>query len=501
MNLESVIDNSKSYESIQEKRTEGYEDALKALEIVKEFIIAKKRILYGGMSIDISLKLTGHQGIYSDDVVPDYDFYSPEFEKDSYELADILHKKGFRDVNAIGAMHISSRRVRINDTTVVADISYMPDPIYKTIPYLTHKKLRVVDPIFQRMDMHRAISMPLENPPFEVFLHRISKDVKRFKMINEEYEIINTEKDVAAASKLTDIEIPTNIFKNAVVGGVVAYNIMRHLLDIYVAPESIFYSKIEDSGMLVSINDKLSKSVSASFKISNGIIATTIPAGIPRKVTVVTDDPAEFESKGKKIAEYNTYGDDLRPKTLLVDSGNFIMEIFDNLGSKILANNLTSVITSAAKVNKSFTSETLTTSMLQSSHGISMYFLQKYNDYNTPEKEKPVYLTLYKSMLNVMEAAEQVVSAIQINKDDEASMVFYKSMPWFLTAQTYGGKNESPSQIASMIDKRNKMLGIKDAEQLKPRHGYYPDSSSGQLPNFDVKTARFFQFDGAKIDG
>ena len=99
--LDHVFNNSKVYEDIRERRTDGFADIERALEIVREYIVRKKRILYGGMSIDISLKLADHPGIYADDAVPDYDFYSPDIEGDGNEIADIAgrivgHVKGLR---------------------------------------------------------------------------------------------------------------------------------------------------------------------------------------------------------------------------------------------------------------------------------------------------------------------------------------------------------------------------------------------------------------------
>ena len=62
------------YKSFAKKHSEGYDDIEKALNVVKKFIQKKKLVLYGGLAIDLSLKHTGEKGIYSDDVIPDYDF-------------------------------------------------------------------------------------------------------------------------------------------------------------------------------------------------------------------------------------------------------------------------------------------------------------------------------------------------------------------------------------------------------------------------------------------
>ena len=127
--VEKVLDNDKRFEDYAEKHSWNYNDIERALDIVHKFILKKQRILYGGMAIDLALKAKKHKGIYREDAVPDYDFMSPDFFKDSLELADILYKAGFQNVGAINAIHVSTRRVRI-DFIPIADITYVPKVIY-----------------------------------------------------------------------------------------------------------------------------------------------------------------------------------------------------------------------------------------------------------------------------------------------------------------------------------------------------------------------------------
>ena len=88
---------------------------LKALEIVKLFIIKNKRILVGGMSIDLALRKKGKQ-LYPDNTLPDYDFFSPEFHRDAYNIACELSGAGLNNISVINAYHASTMRVRSNST-------------------------------------------------------------------------------------------------------------------------------------------------------------------------------------------------------------------------------------------------------------------------------------------------------------------------------------------------------------------------------------------------
>src|SRR5579883_1517625 len=106
--------NSKAYKNVSEKRSIGFHDIEKSLKIVQKFIIDKKRIVYGGLAIDLSLKSVGHPGIYANDSIPDFDIMSPDFYNDSNELAKVLHQAGLKNISSINASHFSSRRVRTN---------------------------------------------------------------------------------------------------------------------------------------------------------------------------------------------------------------------------------------------------------------------------------------------------------------------------------------------------------------------------------------------------
>ena len=195
LDIDELLDDirGKAFESMVARKDINYDEVERALPIVEDFILKHNLVLYGGMGMDMAFQLKG-SFIYDpkDDVLPDYDFYSPDPIKHSYELADILHKKGFKMVNAINAMHITTMRVRIG-SDVVADISYIPPNIYRKIPTLEFqkgkKKFRIINPIFQRIDLHESLTEPFRDPPREVIFNRFRKDIKRLKMLDEMYPI------------------------------------------------------------------------------------------------------------------------------------------------------------------------------------------------------------------------------------------------------------------------------------------------------------------------
>jgi hypothetical protein len=172
-------------------RSDFYEELNKALDVVKQFIIDKNLILVGGMAIDYALKLKGDM-IYSDDQLPDYDFYSPSHTEHAYELGAMLCKMGFENVSCIQAMHITTMKVRVNFETV-ADITHCPKKVWEQVPTIMYNKLRIVHPNFQMIDQHSSLSMPFENPGREVIFHRWKKDLVRYDKLYKHYPIVSVE--------------------------------------------------------------------------------------------------------------------------------------------------------------------------------------------------------------------------------------------------------------------------------------------------------------------
>ena len=73
------------YTNMVDTYTENFNQVLKGLDIVKDFIIENKLIITGGMAIDYALKLKGDK-LYEDNQLPDYDFYTPDVDSDVAEL-------------------------------------------------------------------------------------------------------------------------------------------------------------------------------------------------------------------------------------------------------------------------------------------------------------------------------------------------------------------------------------------------------------------------------
>jgi hypothetical protein len=212
---------------------------LAALDHVRHFIIREKLILVGGMAIDANLRLKNLK-LYGDDEVPDYDFWSPRNAEHAYLLGHELCKLGYENVDVITAIHTTTMKVRV-DGNVVADITYMPESIFKTIIVNEYKGVNVVHPWYTMIDQFRSLSLPYENPPNEVILDRWRKDVERLNMLLSVYTL-GALSDSKATKKVHKIDIP----KDGVLNGWAA-------LAYYVTKNNITGTGLEYSARQVTI--------------------------------------------------------------------------------------------------------------------------------------------------------------------------------------------------------------------------------------------------------
>lgn len=197
--------NDKKYELLRYNNNDNMSDILSALNLVKKFIIKKKRILIGGMAMDFALKKKGKR-IYSDEDVPDYDFLSPDHHTDAYDIAKMLIKEGYENVQVVGALHLTTMRVRVQFEWV-ADVGYAPPVIYDNIKTLDYDNLRIVHPYYSIMDQASSLCRPFDNVGREVVFQRWKKDNERMKLLWDTYPI----KDVTNEPDYVNIvDLPTS---------------------------------------------------------------------------------------------------------------------------------------------------------------------------------------------------------------------------------------------------------------------------------------------------
>lgn len=132
----------------------------KALNIVEEFLRQSGRICYGGMAINAHLPPATKFYDFSK-TLPDYDFFTPEPEKDVHELTRQLKNGGFDDVSARMGMHEGTMKIFVNYNGV-ADITFLPQWLYNNLKRkaIHEDGITYADADFLRMNMYLELSRP-----------------------------------------------------------------------------------------------------------------------------------------------------------------------------------------------------------------------------------------------------------------------------------------------------------------------------------------------------
>lgn len=122
-NIESIVNN---IEITKLKKVQiEFDDVI---NIISEFIVSKNLILYGGLVINLILpkKLR----FYKDYTMNDYDCYSKNPLKDSFELAKIIEDRGYKYIKIKRAIHTGTYKVLVYGKQIF-DISIIDNDTYE----------------------------------------------------------------------------------------------------------------------------------------------------------------------------------------------------------------------------------------------------------------------------------------------------------------------------------------------------------------------------------
>lgn len=159
------------------------EDVKRILSLVEDYIRRKKLILYGGTAVNNILPK--HDQFYDRNVeLPDYDFFSKNALRDAKELADIMYKEGFIEVEAKAGVHYGTFKVFVNFMPI-ADITQLNPIIYNELSQSVIKidGLCYSPPNYLRMQMYLELSRPSGD------VSRWEKVFKRLLLLNKHYPL------------------------------------------------------------------------------------------------------------------------------------------------------------------------------------------------------------------------------------------------------------------------------------------------------------------------
>jgi len=154
-----------------------------ALDIVKEFIIKKKLICYGGTAMNALLpkKDKFYDPEYD---LPDYDFYTIDASKTVNELVKDLKKAGFKNIYPKMGMHEGTQKIAVNYIPI-ADITEIHKDNYDIL-FENSKNIggiRYANQDVLRMMMYLEISRPQGE------VDRWKKVYQRLQLINKYFPI------------------------------------------------------------------------------------------------------------------------------------------------------------------------------------------------------------------------------------------------------------------------------------------------------------------------
>ena len=134
----------------------------KVMNIIKDYIRKKKRIIYGGYAINaLLINKNKNEGIYDDDLdTPDIEFYTPDPINDLIEICNELEDKKFKFVLGKSAQHKETYSVFVNFEGY-CDISYVPKIVYNNIPTIKIDGILMTHPKYVFIDRLREFTDPI----------------------------------------------------------------------------------------------------------------------------------------------------------------------------------------------------------------------------------------------------------------------------------------------------------------------------------------------------
>jgi len=263
----------------------------KCLEVVRKYIIENKLMIVGGMSIDFALRLQGDY-LYSEYQIPDYDVIDPDNITHANNIATLLCEIGMKNISIVPAVHKTTVRVQLMGYTVF-DSTFVPQYLYKKIPYMTYEQYKFIDPVYQKIDQYTSLALlwNITGPSFNI-INRLEKDLKRKELLSKYYNF--SEKNIDENIKISDgnhksIKLNSNYFNNI-------NNITTNKDNIYsIDTDFIFHGKL---AYCIIYNKYIEICNKYNLPKSN-IIKCSIS---------VEKDIVEFEYIGKSIEIIN-YGD------------------------------------------------------------------------------------------------------------------------------------------------------------------------------------------------
>jgi len=256
-------------EKIEEKQLKVlYEEFKNVIEIISNFVIKKKLILYGGLVINLSLP--EKYKFYKKYTINDFDCYSKDPYRDSMELAKLIKKYKYKYIKVKYAKHEGTLKIYVYDKQIF-DITLIDPDIYDKLIIFTNKK---ENKLKYYKDKYKII--PLEYMKLSLYfeLARPEQSGWRWEKIYNRLNILNT----VYPTKISDIVVKKclciNTYYNNIVNKVLEYIKMSKypIIDSY--PLRLYTIKNKGCCFRLSENSRYITILSNSYiKTKNNILS------------------------------------------------------------------------------------------------------------------------------------------------------------------------------------------------------------------------------------
>ena len=280
----------------------------KVYKIIKDYIIEKKRKIYGGYALNMLLSSKDKKIALYDETdikTADIDFYSNEPLVDLGALCDKLYAANFRPVVGQEAQHKETYSIFVN-YRLYCDITYMPNNIYRKARFIELNEFNVIHPWFMMIDYFRMFTDPM------ISYWRLEKHFERYMRIQRAFPLPLIQKSLSISSyKDKGISEAMNLIfdyitekKSVLMTGFYVYNYYLHYSDYKKNNKNYDY-----------VNMPYLEAYSTNY-ISDGLdikdFVKNLPEGISSRITLTEYFPF-FQFYGYNFVLYYNDGVDAVP--------------------------------------------------------------------------------------------------------------------------------------------------------------------------------------------
>jgi hypothetical protein len=197
-NIKDIIDKSSLLYKMNNEP--NLDEIKKIFDVILNFIIKKKKIVYGGYAQNLLIKDKNPQDVFYKEYnniymyctdIADLELYSSTPLEDVIELCDELYKHNFKYIESKEGIHAETYKIFVNFIGY-CDISYISENIYNNIPTITINNIRCAHPNFMMIDSFRVFNDPMTSYwRLEKSFIRYNKMIKYypFELINKDLSL------------------------------------------------------------------------------------------------------------------------------------------------------------------------------------------------------------------------------------------------------------------------------------------------------------------------